>query len=702
MQNFHDGLLIPPPGEDKEHEATTDTELTSTEDIQPLPVQKPPRESDMCQLIEECCIEVSEKQKKSMEDTMIELVKICQEKEFLCIHNDVDDLIESTLDSKLLLINSNSQRLDKKEHEVKNIIEQPTERGNRSIQSLPNFKVVHKSSISSNTSQISLIYAIAPVLSTKEPEHLLSIGYEHLSITPETEPDEVTESNAENLLPIPSECEVALEDKRECGVPISENSLVCDNHSDTFFDSKIDDDISDYDDDFEDIEYIEASLFDPEIVSIEEENSVKAENVVQQEEEEVNFEDISQIQDVVLREKLLSITQTRSGNTTHVDYSLLEYDSFCFEIEPDQERLIYLVKNDIPADSSNDPHLEEVDLFLSDDSIQPGIENIVDDPERDIRFLEELLIDNFILSHELSDNPSIPRPPPEPPDVKTNAEEEIPVVMNEKDEDVYSSFIFVIYPEMFPLLLSAESEDTIFDPEPPQNSDIRQLIREECCVEVPEKQKQKMEDTMLELVKFCQEKEFLCIHDDVDDLIESALNSKLLLINSNSQHLDKKEQEVKNVVEQPAERGNCSIQSLQNFKECGVPISENSPVCDNHSDTFSDSKIDDDISDYDDDFEDIEYVEASLFNPEIERLINLVKNDIPDNSMNDPLLEEVDLFLSDNSIPPGEEIPVVMNDKDEFDNDDYSSFMFVIFAKEFSLLSAESEDTIFDPGFPRE
>nr|GFB51984.1 hypothetical protein [Tanacetum cinerariifolium] len=73
------------------------------------------------------------------------------------------------------------------------------------------------------------------------------------------------------------------------------------------------------------------------------------------------------------------------------------------------------------------------------------------------------------------------------------------------------------------------------------------LIREECCVDVPEKQKKSMEDTMLELVKICQEKEFLCIHDDVDDLIKSALNSKLLFIDSNSQCLGKKEQEVKNV-----------------------------------------------------------------------------------------------------------------------------------------------------------
>nr|GFB63585.1 hypothetical protein [Tanacetum cinerariifolium] len=264
MQNFHDR----PPGEDKEPKATTDTELPSTEDIQPHPVQGPPQDSDIRQLIrEECCIEVPEQQKQKMEDTMLELVKICQEKEFLCIHDDINDLIESAQDSKLLLINSNSQRLDKKEQEVKNVVEQPAERGNR------------------------------------KPEHLLSMGYEHLSITPETESDEVTESNAENLLPIPSECEVALEDKRECDVPISENFPFCDNHSDIFSDSKIDDDISVYDNDFENIEYVEASLSNPEIVSVEEEN------VVQQEEEEVDFEDIFQIQDVVLREKLLSITR---------------------------------------------------------------------------------------------------------------------------------------------------------------------------------------------------------------------------------------------------------------------------------------------------------------------------------------------------------------------------------------------------------
>nr|GFC18151.1 hypothetical protein [Tanacetum cinerariifolium] len=97
---------------------------------------------------------------------------------FLCIHDDIDDLIESALDSKLLSINSiNSQRLDKKEHEVKNIEEQPAERKNRAEKSLQNFRVIHKSSIFVNsTSQISSVHAVAQILSTREPEHLLSMG----------------------------------------------------------------------------------------------------------------------------------------------------------------------------------------------------------------------------------------------------------------------------------------------------------------------------------------------------------------------------------------------------------------------------------------------------------------------------------------------------------------------------------------------
>nr|GEY37758.1 ribonuclease H-like domain-containing protein [Tanacetum cinerariifolium] len=383
--------------------------------------EKPPQDSDIRQLIrKECCIEVCEEQKQNMENTILELVEICRQKELYFMYDNVDDLIESALNFKLLSINS--QCLNKEKQEVKNFIEQPTERRTRIIESLQNFRVIHKSSISlKNTSQFSPVHAVAPILSTKETEYSPSMGYEHPNTTPETESDEIIKSGVEELVPILSENEVTSEDKREY------------------------------------IEYVEASPPDPEIVSVEEEN------VVYHEEVEVDLEDIFQIQDVVLLEKLLSINrlianieslkdnptpdrllnssvsfpiseesdnslsdnsspefetfcdhteETRSGNTTtHADNSLPEYDSFCFDIEPDQERLINVVKNDI-----------------SDDSGHP--------------FFKELLLDDSILfpNNESSesdfDNPSFPRPPPEPPDAdfERNSGEEISVVMNDSDE----------------------------------------------------------------------------------------------------------------------------------------------------------------------------------------------------------------------------------------------------------------------------
>nr|GEW33301.1 enolase-like isoform X3 [Tanacetum cinerariifolium] len=364
----------------------------------------PPQDSDIRQLIrEECCVEVCEEQKQNMEDTILELVEICRQKELLCMHDNVDDLIESALNTKLLSINS--QRLDKKEQEVKNAVEKPAEHGNRIEKSLQNFIVIHKSSISlKNTSQIYPVHAVAPILSTKEPEYSTSMGmgYEYPNTTPKTESDEIIKSGVEELVPILSENEVTLEDKREGDELVCEDSStfdICDNHYEIFSDSNNDDDISSDDDDFEDIEYVETSLSDPEIISVAEEN------VVYQEEEE-----------------------TRSGNTTHDHDSLPEYDSFCFEIEPDQERLINVVKNDISDDSSNDPLLKEADLFLaSDNSIPPGIENFANDSEGDIRFLETLLSNDSIPfpNNESPEsdfnNPSIPLPPPEPPDAEPDS-----------------------------------------------------------------------------------------------------------------------------------------------------------------------------------------------------------------------------------------------------------------------------------------
>nr|GFC51920.1 hypothetical protein [Tanacetum cinerariifolium] len=180
---------------------------------------------------------------------MLELVEVCRQKELYCMLDNIDDLIESALNSKLISINFNSQRLDKEKQEVKNVVEQPAERKTRIVESLQNFRVIHKSSISLNyTSQNSLVHAIAPILSTEEPEYSLSMGYKHLNTIPKTKSNEIVKSGVEELVPIPNECEVTSEDKRECDVLVCEDSFtfgVCDDHSEILSDSNNDDISSD-------------------------------------------------------------------------------------------------------------------------------------------------------------------------------------------------------------------------------------------------------------------------------------------------------------------------------------------------------------------------------------------------------------------------------------------------------------------------
>nr|GFA30178.1 hypothetical protein [Tanacetum cinerariifolium]GFA34711.1 hypothetical protein [Tanacetum cinerariifolium] len=369
-----------------------------------------------------------------MEDTMLELVKICRQKELLCIHDNVDDLIESALNTKLLSINS--QRLDNEKQEVKNVVKQPVERGNRSIQLLQNFRVVHNNSISlNNTSQISSIHVITPILSTKEPEHSLSMGYEHLSITHETESNEVTKSNAKNLLPIPSECKITSEDEIECDMSAKDDcSLVFTTFSNPLFNN---DDFDSSDDE---------SLPDEDIRIISMLNSDFVESLHNRDtfndssskfdfsgelahvNPEIKESDFDFEEEIRLIENLLydnsSLRPPEELNAEIADTIIESIPSLPILVQDgdsQREEIDIVTETDdvLPPsvenddDSSNDPLLEEADLFLSDNSIPPGIENVADATEGDIHFLEDLLIDDSILSHDSSDsnfedNPSIP------------------------------------------------------------------------------------------------------------------------------------------------------------------------------------------------------------------------------------------------------------------------------------------------------
>ncbi|GJY79702.1 hypothetical protein Tco_0485503 [Tanacetum coccineum] len=314
--------------------------------------------------------------------------------------------------------------------------------------------------------------AITPDLSIEEPDNSLRIGDEHLDTT----------SSIENLVPIPSEFEGISDDTSD--VPTCDNNFVNVEsdlvksliNRDTLivYTSKIDpilkkfagelaqiapippgiveadpdDDTSSDDDDFEDIEY----------VSFEEVNDFE------QEEKEFDLEDILQIQDVILREKLLNISRL-----------ITNIESLKDNPTP------------IPVTDS-----DSSDTFLShSDNSLPEFESFSDDTE-ETRSGSTTTHANYSLPEYESfhfDNPSFSRPPPEPPNVEIclNFESDTPVIdnfeelnedqrgsenvlfQNAEDDDTFTLTIrtfllFLTYLEVSLLSCSTGSEDTIFDP----------------------------------------------------------------------------------------------------------------------------------------------------------------------------------------------------------------------------------------------
>nr|GFB14872.1 hypothetical protein [Tanacetum cinerariifolium] len=262
------------------------------------------------------------------------------------------------------------------------------------------------------------------------------MGYEHFSITPETESDEVTESNVENLLPIPSKCEVTLEDEIECDMPAKDVfSPVFTTFSNPLF--KDNDDLDSSDDE---------SLPDEDVPA----KKFKIYSNPLFDEDEINFDKLDPhcfnvesdfVESLLNRDTFIDFSSKFdfSGELAHINPEIPKSD-FDFK---DEIRLIknLLYDNSFPRppeelnaeiadkiiesipllpipvqdgnslqeeidivtssddvfppsdenddDLSNDSLIEEADLFLvSDNLIPPGIENVADDPEGDIRFLE--------------------------------------------------------------------------------------------------------------------------------------------------------------------------------------------------------------------------------------------------------------------------------------------------------------------------
>nr|GEY89350.1 hypothetical protein [Tanacetum cinerariifolium] len=368
--------------------------------------EESPQNSDIHQLVrEECGIEVCKEQNQNMEDTLLELLEVCHQKEFYCMHNEVDDLIESALNSKLLSINLRSQCLDKKKQEVKHIIEQPTKRGTCIAESLQNFRLKKSSTSLNNTSQISLVNTIASVLPTKEPEYSFSMGYEHLSTIPEMKYDEVKKSSVKNFVPIPSEYEVTSDDESECDVPIKdESSLVFTTFSNPLFDCINDFTSSDHEslsnEDFpmEDFKVYSNPLFDDEEINSDKITShcFNAESdLIESLSKHDIFYYLEEISGELMPTNIVDKERIRREHEENISLieKLFAINSFPRLLENFHANIIIVTLpiSTIPV-GDGDSLREEIDIFTStNDLLPPSFESDDFDSEWDIHFLEELL-----------------------------------------------------------------------------------------------------------------------------------------------------------------------------------------------------------------------------------------------------------------------------------------------------------------------
>ncbi|GKA26003.1 hypothetical protein Tco_0712112 [Tanacetum coccineum] len=321
--------------------------------------------------------------------------------------------------------------------------------------------------------------SITPDLPIQEPDNSLSMGDEHLDTTP----------SIENLVPIPSEFKGMSDDTSD--VPNCDTNRVnvesdfveslINRDTSIIYSSKIDpileefagelahiapilpgiveadfdlnDDTSSDDDSFENIEYVDTTHSYSEIDSLEEVNDDD------QEEKEFDLEDILQIQDVILREKLLNISRLITNIESLKDNPIPVADS------DSSDTSLSFSNNSLPEFESFSDHMEETrsGSTTTHANYSP--------PE----------YESFHF-----DNPSFSRPPPEPPDVEIclHFEPDAPVIDNfnelndnqrgseidfSEDDDSFTFVIwiflpFLTYPEVSPLSCSTGSEDTIFDP----------------------------------------------------------------------------------------------------------------------------------------------------------------------------------------------------------------------------------------------
>ncbi|GJW00160.1 hypothetical protein Tco_1555411 [Tanacetum coccineum] len=347
-------------------------------------------------------------------------------------------------------------------------------------------------SIYDENSKIKECYIIRPSAITPDlpiPDSLI-MEDEHLDTIPVTESANTIKSSVDDLVPTPSESADLSDGESECDVPINDDSP--ESHFSTF-DNPLFDSNNDFSSDDESL----------------------SEEEIQKDEFKYFSNPHYDIDDEIINEKILpnqmdldvvipippgidercfnaesDLLESLLNRDSPIDSTKIDsiFDEFSLPRPPEESnysdaKIESLFPSPIPVEDS-DSLMEEIDLFLaSDDSMPSGIEINDYDSEGDIRFLEELLSsdspplpenESFSLDH--FDDPSLPRPPPEPPDVEIcfNFEPDAGVVTKKvvgdiSEHDVLMPNLLPTQPTLCPvfdLLLpfSSENEDKLFKP----------------------------------------------------------------------------------------------------------------------------------------------------------------------------------------------------------------------------------------------
>nr|GEV41863.1 reverse transcriptase domain-containing protein [Tanacetum cinerariifolium] len=316
--------------------------------------------------------------------------------------------------------------------------------------------------------------------SIEEPEHSFSMGYEHFSST--LVMNKVAESSTKNLVPIPRECEVTSNNGSESIELVKYDSLVFTTSTNLLFNDK--DDVAIHDEDvlIEESKVHSNPLFDDDEINSDELGLHVESNFVEStsNHDTVKFDHLDEFSGPFIP---IHIANEERIRREHAEY--ISRMEMLFTINPRPRPTVNANTNveSIPSlpilVQDGDSQREEIDIITSTDDVLPlGVEND-DDSDGEIDAVEELHVDNSIskFEHEYFDNeesdfdnPSVPLPPPEPPDEELDLEidfgDEISVVrdnivefeclnlrvefdVSNDENDDYSSFIFVMFAKVF-------------------------------------------------------------------------------------------------------------------------------------------------------------------------------------------------------------------------------------------------------------